>query len=178
MAKEKGQFTQVADKVEKLITNRDFVTNYGECIELERSVIDNITCDITNMILDKDVKKSASGKYRTQKGKSLLYDLFGNFIFLHYGNILDVEIDTKYLFRFIYLATYTSYKDNKLMKTERTPLRERDLKDILKLPNKMELSRTLRALKDKDLIYVNDEFIYIKNKYVSKGKVKKRVSYL
>ena len=42
----------------------------------------------------------------------------------------------------------------------------------------MELSRTLRALKDKDLIYVNDEFIYIKNKYVSKGKVKKRVSYL
>lgn len=111
---------------------------------------------------------------RAKKGNNLLFDLFGNFIFLHYGNVLDIDIDVKYLFRFIYLSTYIDYKEGKLMKTERTPLKENDLKDILKLSNKMELSRTLKALKDADLIYIKDNLIYVKNKYVSKGKVKRR----
>lgn len=132
----------------------------GEIIEADKLIIN----------YDTEEKKSYS---RIKKGQNKLIDLFGRFIFLHYGKVLKINLGTNYLFRFILLSTYVNYKDNKLMKTERTPLKEKDLKDILKL-SKSEYSKTMNALKSANLLYIENDLIYINKEYVSKGKITKR----
>lgn len=110
---------------------------------------------------------------RKKHGQDILFDMFGHFVFLHYGDLLSIDIHIKYLFRFIFLSTFINYKNNKLMKTERTPIKENDLKELLNLP-KSEYSKTMKALREAGLICINDGEIFVKKQYVSKGKIKQR----
>ncbi len=108
--------------------------------------------------------------------EQLQSEYLGKFYFNFYSELLLLNIESQYLFRFAYLCCYLDYNDNRIYfgKTNNKLAIEKDLKEIWKL-GKDETRYTKNALIDKGLIKINkDKTISVNKKYALKGNTGKR----
>lgn len=171
---EKGIYTEIAKGVQSLITQRDFVTSDGECIELDESVINTLTCDITNMLLNQERKNSSATYFSIKKENSSIHNVGGYFYHLLFKNLLEKDFEENYMVRFMKLCTHLNY-DNVLVQGEKngqTKLLEKDLEKVLNLSER-ELRNTKKYLIENNLIEIDKNGVIRVNKdYAIRGKVK------
>ena len=175
MTKEKvGQFTRTSNKVKKMLVNREFVTSDGEVIELDKSVINNMTCDITNVLLEHEERKKVNDTYLyIKKENNSIYNVGGYFYHLLFKNLLDKNFEENYMIRFCKLCTYLNY-DNTLVqgKTKRqVKVLEKDLHKVWNLSER-ELRNTKNYLLINNLIFIDGQgIITVNKKFAIRGKV-------
>ena len=151
-----------------------------ECYEEFLVDILNVALSVEEeLILEKYRQQRGYTKYMKSKSELdiLIRDELGAFCFNIYKNLLDVNLEPQYMFRFIYLCTYMNY-DNKLVLGNQIGdgklAIESDLMEILGL-SRMETFNTKKALIEANLIAIEeDETISINKKYALKGKIGKR----
>lgn len=102
--------------------------------------------------------------------------VFGNFYFSCYSNLLELNIDKQYKFRFIYLCTYMNY-ENQLeygnAKGKGRLMLEKDLEEVLGLSER-ETRNTKNELKKNNLLIVNEDgSLSVNDYYCIKGKIGK-----
>lgn len=101
----------------------------------------------------------------------------GAFSFLNFIRSLKVDIEEQYLFRFMYLCCNIDY-DNMVvfgnLKGSKARIKEKDLREILKL-GRSEYFNTKKILLEKELIIITgDGLVKVNPKYCKKGKITSR----
>lgn len=175
MTNEKGQYTKIAEKVGKILVSSDFVTNYGECVELHESVINNVVCDITNVLLkQEEITKVKETYIPIKKENNSIYNVGGYFYHLLFKNVLDENLEENYLIRFYKLCTFLNY-DNVLVQgntKKQSKILESNLENVLNLSER-ELRNTKKYLVENNLISINaNGVITINEKYAIREKEK------
>lgn len=176
MKKEIGKFTKVAKTVETILANREFITSDGECIELHNSIINNITCDMTNLILEKEENEKRNFEYKKIKDSNdSIYNVGGYFYHLLFKNILDKNFEENYIIRFCKLCSHLNY-DNILIQGAtkgQTKILEKDLKVIWNLSER-EFINTRNYLIKNNLIFINeDRSISVNKEFAVRGSVER-----
>jgi hypothetical protein len=122
-------------------------------------------------------KQDAKNK---QNKKLTEFEIFikeiGSFSFLFYDYLKDLPILPEIKARFIFLTTYIKYNSNCLLvdTDDQFPLSltRETLKDKLKLKEDAFI-KTIKVLKENNLIYENHNCYYIDEKIVTKGRLSK-----
>lgn len=163
--------------------NLNMARKGGKTIECyEEFLVDVLDCVLSvdeERILEEYRKQQSYIKYMKSKSEFdiLIRDNLGAFCFNIYKNLLDINLEPQYEFRFIYLCTYMNY-DNKLVLGNQIGdgklATESDLTEILRLSQR-ETINTKNALIKANLITIEeDKTISINKKYAIKGKISKR----
>lgn len=178
----KGEYTEKCNMINNvLIKNRQFANQEGEVVEIHNQCLENLVCDIVEILENEDDKNSKSEKVKeilekkanqTEFQKELI-DIYGSFYFNFYKRF-DSKIEIQYIVRFLYLCTFLNY-DNYLSDGYRL-IKEDKLEDILKL-GRREYYKTKSVLIEHDLIKITDDNnILVNNKLCKKGKINKTKS--
>lgn len=163
--------------------NLNMAKKGGKAIECyEEFLVDILDCVLSvEEVLKLEEYRQQQGYIKYMKSKSeldtLIRDELGVFYFNVYRNLLDVDLEPQYKFRFVYLCTYMNY-DNKLVLGNQIGdgklAKEGDLVEILNL-SQNETIRTKKALIEANLIAIEeDKTISIDKKYAVKGKIGKK----
>lgn len=119
-----------------------------------------------------DKLKSVNKEKNTSELATLIKKYMGGFVFLNYTNILKLDIEPQYLYRFVVLCCYMDY-DNSIRfgnaKKGYNYATEKDLEEIWRLSTN-ETIRTKKALIKYDLLRVEGKHLIINKKYCKKGK--------
>lgn len=174
-----GIWTEKVKIVKDNLKDSEVVTEDGEVVKLHEKTIVNLAIDIVNyaeqlngtdeatLLSEKQMEILKQMEERSSFHNRLL-DTYGNFYFNFYKRI---DIESQYLFRFIYICSYMNY-DNYLTNGKRL-LNKDDLQDILLL-GKSEYYKTRDYLLKKELIFIDDkDLVRINSKYCKKGKINK-----
>ena len=105
--------------------------------------------------------------------EQLQSEYLGQFHFHFYNELLLLNIESQYLFRFAYLCCYLDYNDNKVHfgKTNDKLATEKDLMEILNLKKNTYFS-TKKVFLENKLIFINeDKTISVNRKYALKGNI-------
>lgn len=105
---------------------------------------------------------------------SMIKEYCGSFYFSFYDNILQLE--NSYLFRFIYLSTFTNYKgyiEFGLSKRDGVLIKKKNIQEILKL-KRTETYNTIKYFEENNMIYYDEEgFVMINTNISKRGKLNK-----
>ena len=152
------------------------ILDYGDFL---RRILGIFISSEDQRVIDEVRKKGNYSIYMKSKNEidTLIRDGLGGFYFNIYKNLLEVNLEPQYIFRFVYLCTYLNY-DNKLVwgnaKGDGKLAKEKDLMEILGLSQR-ETIYTKKALIKANLISIEeDKTISINKKYAIKGKINKR----
>lgn len=126
------------------------------------------------IIIDKELVKS---KYKSIKDtNNFINDNLGYYFHLIYETLLELNLESQMIIRFIKLCCYSDYKNiltNGNTKAKSNILEE-NLIDILKL-SRAEYFKTKKYLVENNLIFITNSCIKINDKYSLRGKLTKEL---
>lgn len=121
-----------------------------------------------------DNKKSNYAKLK--QSSNIISQELGNFYHVYYEKLLNLDIESQYITRFLYLCSFANY-DNILVKgygVGQTYIKNNELQSILNL-SITEVKQTKKALKDNGLLSIDkDKNVVISKDYVVKGSLKRK----
>lgn len=146
-----------------------------DCIVISKKngeIITTIEADTTLLSpLDKKISKMRRDKEQEIAYRRVQTDVLGKFVLLRIQKI-PTNISAATLGRLTMLATFINY-DNKLMLTERTPMRKKDFPNVLNLSERAAKS-FIAEIKDKYLIKKSDGLYLSKEYYKGENQKFKR----
>lgn len=155
-------------KLEKLFSDEKYSDVQTEILKLLE--------EVSNQNYAEGVKEGNARRKRTlefleksdemKEFKEYIIEMCGKFTFLFYDEELVNSVLPQYLFRFLYLCTFSNY-DNLLMYKNK-PIEENKLQFMWQL-SRMESYNTKKALIDAKLITIKDKKIYINKKINNRG---------
>lgn len=115
----------------------------------------------------KEIKDIVDYNKSTDEFHIRLKENYGSFYFNFYKRI---GISGQFLFRYVYLCSFVNYDG--YLSNGRRLVREYELQELLML-SKTEYLRTKHILLDKELIFIEKDFVKINEKFCKKGKIHK-----
>lgn len=178
-----GKWTEEVHIINNNLKTLEMVTTDGELVKLHDKTNELLAMEIVNYAeqlnqkegMSESAKASLELKKSNNIFKQAIDEYCGSFYFVFYNRLLAKDIAYQYLFRYIYLCTFSDYENRLITKKGniKTPIYESDLQNILNL-GRTETYKTKTVLIDLELITINqDKTIYINDSYCKRGVMKK-----
>lgn len=102
------------------------------------------------------------------------YKKYGTFIWLLYnvGNVLDLGITDENLTKLIFISTYMSYQNNRLMLDNKHSMTKSDMQDLLNISD-MTFWRFYNSLIETNILREMDECLYLNPEVFARGEIAK-----
>ena len=100
----------------------------------------------------------------------------GSFYFTNYKKILEEKFMPNYMFRFLYLCTYSDYEGIlRLGKSKNNYMIKSDIIHVLKISDK-ENRNTVKYLEENKLIEIHNDYIKVNDSLCVRGKIGKKLA--
>lgn len=158
-------------------------SNTGRTLAIRRAtgeVSETIQCCLPTGTISytpesQEMYREQRAREQMKKLRRIKNDPLGNFYFVP-SNEQFVGLSPETVTRLIYINTFVGY-DNKLMLTERTPMKRKDLAEVLNL-SKSTISRFWREVSPKYIIENDSGLIFTSSLYFKKGLIKNKTEHI
>ena len=178
-----GKWTEEVHIINNNLKTIEMVTTDGELVKLHDKTNELLAMEIVNyaeqLNQKEGISESAKASLELRKSnnifKQAIDEYCGSFYFVFYNRLLAKDIAYQYLFRYIYLCTFSDYENRLITKKGniKTPIYESDLQYILSL-GRTETHKTKTILLESELIIIDeDKIIHINDSYCKRGTIRK-----
>ena len=179
-----GKWTENVHIINNNLEQIELVNTDGEIVQLHKKTKELLAIEIVNYAeqlnqenntMGESAKEGLELRKSNNLFKQAIDEYCGSFYFVFFNRLLAKDISYQYLFRYIYLCTFSDYENRLINKNGgiKTPIYESNLQDIFNL-GRTETYKTKTVLLDLELITIGeDKIIHINDNYCKRGTIKK-----